>query len=108
MIRRPPRSTLFPYTTLFRSNAVILNVIAQSIAIAAALLFLTFALVYTLLSRFTAPLKPLTEWAREFSRGNWKPNVNLISSSSREIQELNQAFTDGSAAMRHYINNLSQ
>src|SRR3712207_7397178 len=22
MIRRPPRSTLFPYTTLFRSNAV--------------------------------------------------------------------------------------
>src|SRR2546428_8859128 len=24
MIRRPPRSTLFPYTTLFRSTAVIL------------------------------------------------------------------------------------
>src|SRR3712207_3017082 len=25
MIRRPPRSTLFPYTTLFRSNAVVKN-----------------------------------------------------------------------------------
>src|SRR2546430_8841539 len=25
MIRRPPRSTLFPYTTLFRSNLVIQN-----------------------------------------------------------------------------------
>src|SRR2546423_11080982 len=25
MIRRPPRSTLFPYTTLFRSNAVDLD-----------------------------------------------------------------------------------
>src|SRR2546430_8080601 len=25
MIRRPPRSTLFPYTTLFRSPAVYLN-----------------------------------------------------------------------------------
>src|SRR5258708_19044777 len=25
MIRRPPRSTLFPYTTLFRSNAVLLD-----------------------------------------------------------------------------------
>src|SRR2546422_3427768 len=25
MIRRPPRSTLFPYTTLFRSDAVQLN-----------------------------------------------------------------------------------
>src|SRR2546428_5814246 len=26
MIRRPPRSTLFPYTTLFRSDQVSLNV----------------------------------------------------------------------------------
>src|SRR2546422_3315536 len=26
MIRRPPRSTLFPYTTLFRSNKIILAV----------------------------------------------------------------------------------
>src|SRR5687768_17900440 len=25
MIRRPPRSTLFPYTTLFRSNGVLLD-----------------------------------------------------------------------------------
>src|SRR3989442_11777536 len=25
MIRRPPRSTLFPYTTLFRSNDAVLN-----------------------------------------------------------------------------------
>src|SRR3989475_11579410 len=25
MIRRPPRSTLFPYTTLFRSREVVLN-----------------------------------------------------------------------------------
>src|SRR5437764_6305133 len=25
MIRRPPRSTLFPYTTLFRSHAVIVD-----------------------------------------------------------------------------------
>src|SRR3712207_8300626 len=29
MIRRPPRSTLFPYTTLFRSRAV---VVARSVA----------------------------------------------------------------------------
>src|SRR5258708_6820395 len=26
MIRRPPRSTLFPYTTLFRSSAVVTDV----------------------------------------------------------------------------------
>src|SRR5438093_6556733 len=31
MIRRPPRSTLFPYTTLFRSNRVASNIgISQS------------------------------------------------------------------------------
>src|SRR3712207_8313307 len=28
MIRRPPRSTLFPYTTLFRSEAVVIALIA--------------------------------------------------------------------------------
>src|SRR5438132_6201043 len=35
MIRRPPRSTLFPYTTLFRSEmtrAVFLGALAQSLA----------------------------------------------------------------------------
>src|SRR5215217_9699975 len=32
MIRRPPRSTLFPYTTLFRSRAVagVVNIITRS------------------------------------------------------------------------------
>src|SRR5256885_9987575 len=29
MIRRPPRSTLFPYTTLFRSQTAVLDAIAQ-------------------------------------------------------------------------------
>src|SRR5260370_29237323 len=29
MIRRPPRSTLFPYTTLFRSEGVEADVLAQ-------------------------------------------------------------------------------
>src|SRR4051812_49668376 len=31
MIRRPPRSTLFPYTTLFRSNVVDLTRTTQAI-----------------------------------------------------------------------------
>src|SRR5258708_12875311 len=30
MIRRPPRSTLFPYTTLFRSISIHLDVIEQA------------------------------------------------------------------------------
>src|SRR2546430_5922750 len=32
MIRRPPRSTLFPYTTLFRSELVLRNPTNQQIA----------------------------------------------------------------------------
>lgn len=89
-------------------NHTIRQIVVQSAVVTFGLLLLTFVLAYTLLWRFTAPLKPLTEWAREFSRGNWKPGVELIPSSSREIQELNQAFMDGSAAMRHYINSLSE
>src|SRR2546430_11161454 len=31
MIRRPPRSTLFPYTTLFRSSAVAVGLVIASV-----------------------------------------------------------------------------
>src|SRR3712207_7736578 len=31
MIRRPPRSTLFPYTTLFRSQGVLVDVVAAEV-----------------------------------------------------------------------------
>src|SRR3712207_7125509 len=31
MIRRPPRSTLFPYTTLFRSSVSVLHVLAETL-----------------------------------------------------------------------------
>src|SRR3712207_7920742 len=31
MIRRPPRSTLFPYTTLFRSNSNSLSITSKSV-----------------------------------------------------------------------------
>jgi diguanylate cyclase (GGDEF)-like protein/PAS domain S-box-containing protein len=89
-------------------NIAIRDVIARGAVVAFALIVLTLLVASVLLSRVTAPLKPLTEWAREFSRGNWKPSVPLIPSRNREIHELNQAFTDGSAAMRHYINSLSE
>src|SRR2546427_5965477 len=35
MIRRPPRSTLFPYTTLFRSRAAPVGVVARGHIVAA-------------------------------------------------------------------------
>src|SRR5690349_24757884 len=37
MLRRPPRSTLFPYTTLFRSVLVIILMVVQLVVIVAAL-----------------------------------------------------------------------
>src|SRR2546428_11477718 len=36
MIRRPPRSTLFPYTTLFRSHTALASVFAMTLLIDAA------------------------------------------------------------------------
>src|SRR3712207_8576224 len=34
MIRRPPRSTLFPYTTLFRSHDNVLDVLGETVGTA--------------------------------------------------------------------------
>src|SRR3712207_8906824 len=45
MIRRPPRSTLFPYTTLFRSLALVLAVLARhgGVSLGAADVFVSVA-----------------------------------------------------------------
>src|SRR3712207_7058500 len=42
MIRRPPRSTLFPYTTLFRSRDLVFLVPAGAVGIGAFYLFYFF------------------------------------------------------------------
>ena len=89
-------------------NQSIRRVVAVGGMLTAASLAAVFLLTFLLLNRFTAPLRPLMQWAREFAHGNWNPRVKLIESGSREIQELNQAFTDGSATMRHYIQSLGE
>lgn len=68
----------------------------------------SIALTYFLLKRFTAPLKPLTELAHQLARGNWATKVTLMESGTHEIQQLNRALAQGSAAMRHYIRNLEE
>src|SRR5260370_29781209 len=40
MIRRPPRSTLFPYTTLFRSMALLILALLQRIFLMSSLMLL--------------------------------------------------------------------
>ena len=89
-------------------NQSVRRVIVVGSALTAIVPAVAFLLAYLLLTRFTAPLRPLMEWAREFAHGNWHPRVKLIESGSREIQELNQAFADGSATMRHYIQSLEE
>jgi len=89
-------------------NQGVRHVIVVGSALTAIVLTVAFLMAHLLLTRFTAPLRPLMEWAREFAHGNWHPRVKLIESGSREIQELNQAFADGSATMRHYIQSLEE
>src|SRR2546430_16835316 len=45
MIRRPPRSTLFPYTTLFRSTQVIGDNVARAFSLVGALSIVRFRTV---------------------------------------------------------------
>jgi len=89
-------------------NRHIHRLVLDSVVFLGLLLVLSIALTFSLLTRFTAPLRPLTQIAREVSRGNWTPNVKLIDSGSRELRELNQAFSAGAASMRHYIHSLEE
>jgi diguanylate cyclase (GGDEF)-like protein/PAS domain S-box-containing protein len=89
-------------------NQHIHRLVLDSAVFLGLLLVLSIALTFSLLTRFTAPLRPLTQIAREVSRGNWSPNVQLIDSGSREMRELNQAFSAGAASMRHYIHSLEE
>src|SRR3989442_5738859 len=49
MIRRPPRSTLFPYTTLFRSGKFDIGPVGTFIAVEGAFFLLQFAIVGTVI-----------------------------------------------------------
>jgi diguanylate cyclase (GGDEF)-like protein/PAS domain S-box-containing protein len=89
-------------------NAVLQDAVLHGLLLLGILLALVIGLSYALLTRFTAPLRPLAEIAREAARGNWTPDVKLIESGSREIQELNQAFAAGAASVRHYLQSIDE
>src|SRR5690348_17951057 len=56
MLRRPPRSTLFPYTTLFRSSSSRTEVKRSRVGwLAAAILLFAVLLVWFLPARWVAP-----------------------------------------------------
>src|SRR3989454_12828509 len=68
MIRRPPRSTLFPYTTLFRS--------------------LVFAFVQA--RQISGPVRRLALATRQVQDGDYSVNIDV--KSKDEIGVLSQAF----------------
>src|SRR3712207_9366020 len=75
MIRRPPRSTLFPYTTLFRSNAALAEAYATAVPHPVASSFAVE--VYRVMPNFT-----------DFS----------VLLDDGDFTGLNTAFIDGAAA----------
>src|SRR2546430_13824079 len=86
MIRRPPRSTLFPYTTLFRSSvvgsvypAVAVNLLSSVLAIATLLSYLFFYTplkrktpLCTLVGAFPGAMPPLIGWAAASGKLNFE------------------------------------
>src|SRR5256886_13077958 len=86
MIRRPPRSTLFPYTTLFRSSvvgsvylAVAVNLLSSVLAIATLLSYLFFYTplkrktpLCTLVGAFPGAMPPLIGWAAASDKLNFE------------------------------------
>src|SRR5690242_21921517 len=70
MIRRPPRSTLFPYTTLFRSRW-------KSITTARRPLFSSISEVFSFWQKKTGPSWAIT-WRSEEHTSELQSHVNLV------------------------------
>src|SRR5260221_14332666 len=96
MIRRPPRSTLFPYTTLFRSPSVLTQVVGVvALALGASLLSVT---VKTMVAASAVDEIPAHEssskekrhFAARHLRKNAKPGRRL---RDRKSTRLNSSHT---------------
>src|SRR2546430_10958844 len=90
MIRRPPRSTLFPYTTLFRSLVFTHLHVHHVVVIVAAVLLtsITFALGGVLNAVF----------AKNFDQVNWIPTF-VLTPLDRKSTRLNSSHSQISYAV---------
>src|SRR2546427_5785074 len=89
MIRRPPRSTLFPYTTLFRSIPMI-DVL---------LVIIIFLMLTTTYSRF-AELKinlPSADAEKKLERSN---EINVVISANRSEEQTSELQSQSNLVCR--------
>src|SRR3712207_8300475 len=77
MIRRPPRSTLFPYTTLFRSNEAVLRQAREGIF----------------------PLKAVEQYERNYLQAGGKRALSDYYTSDRKSTRLNSSHANISYAV---------
>jgi len=87
-------------------NQSVSSIFIQTLLIGAASLIALLALMMLVLEHYTAPLKPLSQMAERLSRGEWNEDIVPSVASSREIREINDALSRGSATIRHYVESL--
>src|SRR2546430_9512952 len=78
MIRRPPRSTLFPYTTLFRSYGLVESVVSASICSVTRMVPISAAI--------DAPMRPAT--IKPASTGRSEEHTSELQSQSNLVCRL--------------------
>ena len=89
-------------------NEAINGLVLETLLVGTAMLIVMLSMMMLVLQHYTAPLKPLALMAKQLSRGEWDESPKPHHTSSREIQEINDALSHGSATIRHYVKSLEQ
>src|SRR2546427_3757650 len=100
MIRRPPRSTLFPYTTLFRSRAFVEAGIFALLAIAL-LLWITLRRISDVLLTLV-PLLVAAVVRSEEHTSELQSQSNLVCRLLLEKKKKTDPYEAADTALRHY------
>src|SRR3712207_3570587 len=95
MIRRPPRSTLFPYTTLFRSTLIALIVLLSAVWFG-----LNFA------NRLVAPIRRLIHATDQVATGNFYVQVP-VKRGEGDLGHLGETFNKMTSELRRQHDGLT-
>src|SRR5256885_16490106 len=96
MIRRPPRSTLFPYTTLFRSKVKAMIVYPMSTG-------RNFDEVLRLLDSVQLTAKHTVA-----TPVNWKPGQDVIIPTSVSDEDAKKKYPQGFKTLKPYLRTVQQ